>query len=92
MTEEDIEAIASRAADSAARKAVVEVLLVMGVNATESKALLDMQSDFRHLRESRLGREEFVNKSKLALIGVFVTGILAVLVKGIVAWAQSQGL
>ncbi len=90
--EEIVEAAVARAMEAANKKAVIDTLILMGVNAGDNKSLLDMQKDFNYLREARTGREEFIAKSKLALIGVFLTGAAAILVKGFIAWIKTQGI
>lgn len=78
MTEDQIEALVKRAA----AEAVKDTLLLLGVRIDDSDAILNMQQDMKHLRESREGKEEFIKKSRTALMGVFITGILALITKG----------
>lgn len=82
MTNEDVEAIAEKAA----QKAVQDTLLLMGVSISDASSIIKMQQDFKHLRESREGREEFVKKGKNVVVGVFITTCLALLIKGF--WAE----
>ena len=91
MTPEQVEEIADKSADKAADRAVKETLLLMGIDTTNSKSFLDMQNDFRYLREARLGKEEFLNKSKWAVLGVFIAGLCGLIVKGFIAWIQAGG-
>jgi len=87
--EEIVEAAVARAMKIAHKEAITETLVLMGINADDNKALLDMQKDFNYLREARTGREEFIHKSKLALIGVFITGAMAILAKGFLVWIKT---
>lgn len=74
-------------AKEAAKEAVREMFLLMGVNLDDHEAVIQMQKDYQHLRESREGKEEFIKKSKTALMGVFITTSLALIAKGF--WAQA---
>lgn len=86
MTKEEIEAIVDTAAKKAATEAVKDTLLLMGVKMDDAESIIRMQQDMKHLRESREGKEEFIKKSKSALMAVFITGTIALLVKGF--WAE----
>lgn len=86
MTEEQVESIVKRVAKEAAQEAVKDTLLMMGVRIDDSNAILSMQQDMKHLRESREGKEEFIKKSRTALMGVFITGAIALITKGF--WAE----
>lgn len=86
MTEEQVENIVKRVAKEAAQEAVKDTLLMMGVRIDDSNAILSMQQDMKHLRESREGKEEFIKKSRTALMGVFITGTIALITKGF--WAE----
>lgn len=86
LTEEQVENIVKRVAKEAAQEAVKDTLLLMGVRVDDPNSILNMQQDMKHLRESREGKEEFIKKSRTALMGVFITGILALITKGF--WAE----
>ena len=83
MTEEQIKSIAKEAA----KEAISELFMVLGVNADDKSSLLDLQKDWAHTREARLGKEEFIKKGKIALIGAFISGALAVLINGLKHWS-----
>lgn len=85
FTQDQIEAISKKVA----REVLHEMLLLSGVNTEDAAGVIDIQKDFQYLREARQGRDEFIKKGKWALITVFGTGALAILVKGLVAWVQS---
>lgn len=87
-TEDQVEEIATKAAT----KAVKDTLLLMGVDTADGQSFLNMQSDFKYLREARLGKEQFLNKSKWAVLGVFIAGALGLLVKGFLAWIHAGGV
>jgi hypothetical protein len=86
LTEEQVKSLVKEAAEAAAAKAVRDTLLLMGITIADADATLQMQKDFQHLRDSREGKEEFVKKSRTALMGVFITGTLALITKGF--WAE----
>ena len=73
-------------AKEAAREAVKEMFVAMGVNLEDSDAIIKMQKDFQHVRESREGKEEFIQKGKTALMAVFITTSIALFMKGF--WAE----
>ena len=82
ITEDQIKSIAKEAA----KEAISELFLVLGVDAEDKTSVLDLQKDWTYTREARLGKEEFIKKGKLALVGAFVSGALAVLVNGLKHW------
>ena len=86
MTKEEVEDLVAKTAKEAAREALKDVFLLMGVNIEGSEDILNMQKNFVHLQESREGKEEFMKKGKSALMAVFIAGTLGLLVKGF--WAQ----
>lgn len=72
LAELDIQAIV--------RLTVKNTLLQIGV---DNEKPLEMQKDFSYLRESRLTSEMFKQKTKLSLIGLFLTGLGTVVVMGL---------
>ena len=86
MTKEEVDELVKVAAKEAAREALKDVFLLMGVNIEGSEDILNMQKNFQHLQESREGKEEFIKKGKSAVMAVFIAGSLGLLVKGF--WAQ----
>jgi hypothetical protein len=72
LTSSEIEHIAA----ASAKQAVRELLVAMGVDANDPKALLQMQADFKHLRTWRESVETVKTQSIKTAAGVIVTGIL----------------
>lgn len=96
MTPEQVEEIATRAASVAARSAVQEVLqgnLQDTVRESVRQTLvqlgmdqqnpLEMQRDFQHLRSWRKTNEAIRDKGLLALLGLFITGVVSLLLVGV---------
>lgn len=79
MTEQQVRAIASEAA----REAVLDTLLRLGVSAENP---LEMQRDMQHLREWRVSSQELKKKGMLTLIGIFCTGLAGLIVLGLRQW------
>lgn len=67
---------------------VNEVFLRLGVDISDHDSIFKLQKDFAHLRESREGKEEFIKKSKMTLIGAFISGALAIALNGILHWGD----
>lgn len=63
--------------------AVHETLLQIGVN---SKDPIEMQHDFQHLRQWRKSGEELRRKGMLVLLGLFLTGLVSLILVGIKDW------
>ena len=82
MSAEDIKQVAVEAA----RAAVSELFLTMGVDTSDSKSLLDLQRDFAHVRAWREASETVKNAGLKAAVGVLVTGFL-----GAVYWFITSG-
>ncbi len=98
---EAAERAAHKAVDSAARKAatiavseasmdeecieavVHQTLLQMGV---DSENPLESQKDFQHLRQWRKSGEELRSKGTVALITIFISGLVALAVLGLKQW------
>lgn len=98
---EEIEKIATAAATRAARAAILEsaptkadladivqktvkqTLLQLGVDAQDP---IEMQRDFQHLRQWRRAGEDLRNKGMLVLIGIFITGLVSLILVGIREW------
>jgi hypothetical protein len=72
FTSDEIRHIASEAAKSAVR----ELLVAMGVDANDPKSLITMQKDFAHLRAWRESIETVKTKSITVAIGTIVVGVL----------------
>lgn len=72
LTSSEIEHIA----EESARKAVRELLLAMGVDASDPKALLRMQKNLAHLDSWRESAETVRNHSLKVAVGIIVSGVL----------------
>jgi hypothetical protein len=70
MTEVEVERIASQAA----KEAVNDLLLKMGVDVSQNGALIEMQADFQHVRKWRKSVETVQRQGLLTAVGVLVTG------------------
>jgi hypothetical protein len=73
---EQVEAIATRAADEAVRK----MLLLLGVDASDDKAILEMQADFKHVRTWRTSIRTVKQQSLAAAIKFLVPAAFTALV------------
>jgi hypothetical protein len=76
MTPEEIDAIATTAAE----RAVKSMLLSLGINAETPEAIVEAQLDFQHLRAWRESTEAVKRKALLTAVTVVVTGALGYLV------------
>jgi hypothetical protein len=75
LTLDEIHAIAA----DAARAAVVEVFVTLGVDAKDPIAVLTMQKDFAHLRVWRESVETIRKQSLKTAVGVIITGLLGMI-------------
>lgn len=66
LTERDVERIAE--------ETVRKLLLAMGVNASDPAAVLQMQDDFRHLRDWRMSVDTIKAHGLKTAVGILVTG------------------
>lgn len=80
---EEIRTIASEAA----KAAVVELFVSIGVDAKDPEAIITMQKDFAHLRQWRESIETVKRQSLKTAVGVIMTGILG----AILMYFQSRG-
>ncbi len=80
LRDEEHEAIAKRAA----KEALVEFFVALGVDISKPADVLEMQRDFQHLRDWRVGVETVKAKGLIAAIGIVATGLLAMLYSGFV--------
>lgn len=99
LTPKEIEEAAERAAEAAARKvtltpdevshmvaeAVRQTLLQMGIDTSDPIA---MQRDFQHLRQWRESGEDLKRKGTVALLGIFFSGLVSLLLLGLKEWFQ----
>ena len=67
MTETDIRRIV--------RETVRETLTTLGLDASAPDSVLDLQRDFAFLRRTRLGGEELARKTRLAVMGMALSGL-----------------
>jgi hypothetical protein len=72
VTEVEIKTIAK----DAAREAVQEFLLVLGVDVTTAPAKLELQQDFAHLRKERLAIGRVRDKIYATIAGSAVTFVI----------------
>lgn len=64
-------------ADESAKAALRDMLTMMGVDANDPKALIEMQADFAHLRTWRESVEAVRTKGILVATGIIVSGVIA---------------
>lgn len=72
ITNDEIRDIAS----AAAKEAVREMMVMMGVDTSDPKSLIDMQKDFAQLRDWREAKETIRDKGLAAAVAVIVAGAL----------------
>jgi hypothetical protein len=66
-------------AKSAGREGAKQVLTTLGCDVENP---LDMQADFQHLRNHRIGSQAIVKRGKMVLVTTVVTGGMALLWMG----------
>jgi hypothetical protein len=76
MTPEEIDAIATTAAE----RAVKSTLLSLGINIENPTAIVEAQLDFQHLRAWRESTEAVKRKALLTAVTIVVTGAIGYLV------------
>jgi len=79
LTEAEIMALVQTTAKTVAKETVHETLLQLGADVDHP---LDMQDDFRTLREWRRSMESIRTKAVTVTVGVLVAGLLAALWMG----------
>lgn len=62
---------------------VRETLTQMGADPAHP---LEMQRDFQHLRQWRRAGEDLHHKGMLALLGIFLSGVVALVLVGVRDW------
>ena len=75
MNKEDIEEIAR----TAAREAIREMLIAMGVDTSNPAAMIEMQRDFQSLRSWRESVQTIRRHSLVTAVGVIVVGLLGMI-------------
>lgn len=88
-----VENAADRAAEKVARshaelnsvvaEAVKQTLIQLGVDTSDPLA---MQRDFQHIRQWRESGEDLKRKGTLALLGIFFSGLVSLILLGIKEW------
>ena len=76
MTPEEVDAIATTAAE----RAVKSTLLSLGINIETPAEIVEAQLDFQHLRAWRESTEAVKRKALLTAVTVVVTGAIGYLV------------
>ncbi len=71
--------------NSVVAEAVKQTLIQLGVDASDPLA---MQRDFQHLRQWRESGEDLKRKGTLALLGIFLSGLVTLLLLGLKEWFQ----
>lgn len=70
MTRDDIESIAEEAAD----KAIHRLFLTLGIDMTDTKEVIALQSDLKHVRAWRESTKTVKEHALKTAIGVIVAG------------------
>ena len=101
MSPDEIEALAGRVAREAAQtvldaqadrykeivdQSVKATLIQLGI---EHANPIEMQKDFQHLRSWRQAGDELRNKGMLALLGIFLSGVIGLVAVGVKEWFKS---
>jgi SpoVK/Ycf46/Vps4 family AAA+-type ATPase len=71
--------------NSVVAEAVKQTLIQLGVDTSDPLA---MQRDFQHLRQWREAGEDLKRKGTLALLGIFLSGLVTLLLLGLKEWFQ----
>jgi hypothetical protein len=98
LTPEEIEEIATKAARAAIHEAredvthliqqtVAQTLTQIGI---ESKEPIEMQKDFQHLRSWRQSGEAVKRQGMLTVWGIFLSGLIGLVVMGLSAYFGHQ--
>lgn len=74
-----IEAAAERTAALTAEKTMQKMLIALGVDATEADDILEMQADFRFVRNLRKSTEAVKQKALRTAVGVLVATFIGVM-------------
>lgn len=73
FTNDDIADVAK----AAAKEALREFALVVGIDASDPKSVLEAQKDFHWLRSRRNGGDAIKRHGLLTVVGLSVTGVVA---------------
>ena len=71
--------------NSVVAEAVKQTLIQLGVDTSDPLA---MQRDFQHIRQWRESGEDLKRKGTLALLGIFFSGLVSLIILGIRGWFQ----
>ena len=66
-------------------EAVKQTLMQLGVDTSDPIA---MQRDFQHLRQWRESGEDLKRKGTLAVMGIFLSGLVSLILLGLKGWFQ----
>lgn len=100
LQQDEIQAIAQRAAREAVAEAAAASLTAADIKVLVAEAVkqtliqigidhsnpIEMQQDFQHLRAWRKSGQELKTKGMLALLGIFLTGFGGLLLLGLKEW------
>jgi len=75
MTDDEIRDIAR----TAAREAVRETMLALGVDTSNPAAIIEIQRDFQSLRDWRRSMQAVKRQGLISAIGVLVVGIMGLI-------------
>lgn len=71
--------------NSVVEEAVKQTLIQLGVDTSDPLA---MQRDFQHLRQWRESGEDLKRKETIALLGIFFSGLVSLILLGLKDWFQ----
>ena len=66
-------------AKTAAREAVREMMITMGVDTSSPEAMIEMQKDFQSLRAWRRSVQTVQRQGIISAVGVIVVGVLGLI-------------
>ena len=69
--------------NSVVAEAVKQTLIQLGVDTSDPLA---MQRDFQHIRQWRESGEDLKRKGTLALLGIFFSGLVSLIILGLKEW------
>lgn len=77
MTEAEIKALVERTAAEAARQAVKEILVALGLNVNDP---FEVQADMQHLRSWRRSMNTVKKQGLVTAVGIVVAGLIALVI------------
>lgn len=66
-------------------QAVTQTLVQLGIDSNNP---IDMQKDFQHLRQWREAGEEIKKKTRNTVVGIFIVGLVGLIVVGFREWLK----